>query len=84
VDLSFIDEVLIFVTTIFASVGAAGIPGAGLIMMMVVLDSVGLPHTYIPLILVVDRILDMFRTATNVWGDLVATKILDTKTKFEK
>ncbi len=84
VELSFIDEVLIFVTTIFASVGAAGIPGAGLIMMMVVLDSVGLPHTYIPLILVVDRILDMFRTATNVWGDLVATKILDTKTKFEK
>ena len=78
VDLSISDEVLIFATTIFASVGAAGIPGAGLIMMIVVLDSVGLPHTYIPLILVVDRILDMFRTATNVWGDLVATKILAT------
>jgi Na+/H+-dicarboxylate symporter len=77
VDLSIGQQLLIFVTTVMASVGAAGIPGAGLIMMIVVLDTVGIPHTYIPLILVVDRILDMFRTATNVWGDLIGAKVLD-------
>ena len=77
VDLSLSQQILIFVTATLASIGAAGIPGAGIVMMVVVLDSVGLPHEYIPVILVVDRILDMFRTATNVWGDLLGTKLLN-------
>ena len=77
VDLSIGQQVLIFVTATLASIGAAGIPGAGIVMMVIVLDTVGLPHEYISIILVVDRILDMFRTATNVWGDLIGAKILD-------
>ena len=77
VDLSIGQQVLIFVTATLASIGAAGIPGAGIVMMVIVLDTVGLPHEYISIILVVDRVLDMFRTATNVWGDLIGAKILD-------
>ena len=77
VDLTIGQQVLIFVTATLASIGAAGIPGAGIVMMVIVLDTVGLPHEYISIILVVDRVLDMFRTATNVWGDLIGAKILD-------
>jgi len=77
VDLTIGQQVIIFITATLASIGAAGIPGAGVVMMIVVLDSVGLPHEYIPVILVVDRVLDMFRTATNVWGDLLGAKLLD-------
>jgi Na+/H+-dicarboxylate symporter len=77
VDLSFGQQILIFLTATLASIGAAGIPGAGIVMMVIVLDTVGLPHEYISVILVVDRILDMFRTATNVWGDLIGAKVLD-------
>jgi proton glutamate symport protein len=77
VDLTIGQQVLIFLTATLASIGAAGIPGAGIVMMVIVLDTVGLPHEYISVILVVDRILDMFRTATNVWGDLIGAKVLD-------
>jgi len=77
VDLTISQQVLIFMTATLASIGAAGIPGAGIVMMVIVLDTVGLPHEYISIILVVDRILDMFRTAINVWGDLIGAKILD-------
>ena len=77
VDLTISQQVLIFITATLASIGAAGIPGAGIVMMVIVLDTVGLPHEYISIILVVDRILDMFRTAINVWGDLIGAKILD-------
>jgi proton glutamate symport protein len=77
IDLSIGQQVLIFLTATLASIGAAGIPGAGIVMMVIVLDTVGLPHEYISVILVVDRILDMFRTATNVWGDLIGAKLLD-------
>jgi len=77
VDLTIGQQVIIFITATLASIGAAGIPGAGVVMMIVVLVSVGLPHEYIPVILVVDRVLDMFRTATNVWGDLLGAKLLD-------
>jgi len=45
--------------------------------MVIVLDTVGLPHEYISIILVVDRVLDMFRTAINVWGDLIGAKLID-------
>jgi Na+/H+-dicarboxylate symporter len=77
VDLSFGQQIIIFVTATLAAIGAAGIPGAGLVMMVVVLDAVGLPTEYIAVIMVVDRILDSFRTATNVWGDLIGAKVLD-------
>lgn len=84
VDLSIGDQIIIFITATLASIGAAGIPGAGIVMMVIVLDSVGLPHEYISVILVVDRVLDMFRTATNVWGDLIGAKIVDNLTNLNR
>ncbi|WP_201352483.1 dicarboxylate/amino acid:cation symporter [Hydrogenimonas urashimensis] len=77
VDLGFSQQIVIFLTATFASVGAAGIPGAGLVMMTMILSTVGLPLEAIGLIAAVDRILDMFRTSINVWGDLLAAKILN-------
>ncbi len=77
VDLTISQQIIIFITATFASIGAAGIPGAGLIMMTLILDSVGLPSEYIALIIAVDRFLDMFRTSINVWGDLLGAKLID-------
>ena len=57
------------VTALLASVGAAGIPHAGLVMMAIVLQAVGLPLESQGLILAVDRVLDMCRTSVNVWSD---------------
>ncbi|WP_346857699.1 dicarboxylate/amino acid:cation symporter [uncultured Draconibacterium sp.] len=69
VELSFAQQALVVVTALLASIGAAGIPMAGLVMITVVLTAVGLPLEGIGLILAVDRILDMLRTAVNVWSD---------------
>ena len=77
VELGFSQQIVIFLTATFASVGAAGIPGAGLVMMTMILSAVGLPLEAIGLIAAVDRILDMFRTSINVWGDLLAAKVLN-------
>ncbi len=77
VDLSITQQIIIFLTVILSSIGAAGIPGAGLVMMTMVLSMVGLPLEYIAVIIAVDRFLDMLRTAVNVWGDLVGAKLLD-------
>ncbi|BCD62856.1 hypothetical protein NitYY0826_C1741 [Nitratiruptor sp. YY08-26] len=76
VELTLAQQITIFITVTFASIGAAGIPGAGLIMMTMVLDSVGLPVESIALIITVDRFLDMFRTAVNNWGDLLGAKLI--------
>ena len=57
--------------------GAAGIPMAGLVMLVVVLEAVGLPLEGIATIIAVDRVLDMMRTATNVWSDLVGTAVVN-------
>jgi Na+/H+-dicarboxylate symporter len=69
VDLTFIQQIIIVFTALLASIGAAAIPMAGLVMITVILTAVGLPLEGVGLILAVDRILDMFRTATNVWSD---------------
>ena len=69
VDMSLIQQVIIVITALLASIGAAAIPMAGLVMITIVLTAVGLPMEGVGLILAVDRILDMFRTATNVWSD---------------
>lgn len=69
VELSFTQQALVVVTALLASIGAAGIPMAGLVMITVVLTAVGLPLEGIGLILAVDRILDMLRTSVNVWSD---------------
>ena len=72
IPLSPAQQVIIFITATLAAIGAAAIPGAGLITMGIVLTAVGLPLDGIGLILAIDRILDQFRTAVNVWGDATA------------
>jgi len=76
IHLSFPAQFMVVFTSLLASIGAAGIPMAGLVMMTIVLRSVGLPLEGIGLILAVDRILDMFRTATNVWSDACCALIV--------
>lgn len=74
-------QALVLLTALLASVGAAGIPMAGLVMLVVVLQSVGLPLEGIGTIIAVDRVLDMMRTATNVWSDFVGTAVVN---RFEE
>jgi Na+/H+-dicarboxylate symporter len=76
VDLSFFEQFLVVITALLASIGAAGIPMAGLVMITVILSAVGLPLEGVGLILAVDRIIDMFRTATNVWSDSCGAVII--------
>ncbi len=76
ISLSIGQQVLVFLTALLASIGAAGIPMAGLVMMVIVLRSVGLPLEGVGLILAVDRVLDMTRTAVNVWSDTVGAVVL--------
>jgi proton glutamate symport protein len=73
IDLSFTDQVTIVATATMASIGAAGVPGAGMITLAMVLTTAGIPAVGVALILGMDRILDMFRTAVNVTGDLAVT-----------
>jgi hypothetical protein len=68
---------LIFITAVVASVRAAAIPSAGLVTMAIVASSVGLPLHYIVIIYAVDHVLDMFRTSTNVMGDVVGAVIVN-------
>ena len=68
---------LIFVTAVLASVGAAAVPSAGLVTMAIVAGAVGLPLYYIVFIYAVDHLLDMFRTSTNVLGDMVGCVVVD-------
>ncbi|MCH8274383.1 MAG: dicarboxylate/amino acid:cation symporter [Armatimonadetes bacterium] len=69
--------VIIFLTATLAAVGAAGIPEAGLVTMVIVLQAVGLPIEGISLILVIDWFLDRCRTTVNVWGDSVGAAVID-------
>ena len=76
IDLAFSDYILIAVTATLGSVGAAGIPGTGLIMMTLVMGSVGVPLETIAFVAGVDRIMDMMRTTTNVTSDAtIATTV---------
>ena len=76
IDLSFNDYLMVIMTATLASVGTAGVPGVGLIMLAMVLNQVGLPVEGIALIIGVDRLLDMIRTAVNITGDSVVTCIV--------
>jgi len=69
IELGFLMQMVVVVTALFASIGAAGIPMAGLVMISVILSAVGLPLEGVGLILAVDRLLDMCRTTVNVWSD---------------
>lgn len=69
IDLTYTQQATIVATAVLASIGTASIPGGGLIMLTMVLESVGLPLEGIAIVASVDRILDMFRTTTNIFGD---------------
>ena len=71
------DQVVIFITATLAAIGAAGIPEAGLVTMVIVLTAVGLPMEGIGLLLAVDWFLDRLRTTVNVWGDSVGTTVIE-------
>ncbi len=70
-------QVIVFITATLAAIGAAGIPEAGLVTMIIVLNAVGLPTDGIALLLTVDWFLDRFRTSINVWGDAVGAAVVD-------
>ncbi|AXI07506.1 dicarboxylate/amino acid:cation symporter [Oceanobacillus zhaokaii] len=74
--LGFTDIILIILTATLASIGTAGVPGVGLIMLAMVLNAVGLPVEGIGLIIGVDRILDMLRTSLNITGDAACAFII--------
>lgn len=76
IDLTWVDYLTIILTATLASIGTAGVPGAGLVMLTLVLSTVGLPLEGVALIAGIDRILDMARTVVNVSGDLVATTVI--------
>lgn len=75
-DLSLTEQLTIVFTALLASIGTAPVPGVGLIMLVIVLRSVNIPEQGIALILGVDRILDMCRTATNVTGDAAIASVI--------
>lgn len=76
IELGLADYLTVILTATLASVGTAGVPGVGLIMLAMVLGQVGLPVEGIALIIGVDRLLDMLRTATNVMGDCMVTCLI--------
>lgn len=72
-----VEQIVIFLTATLAAIGAAGIPQAGLVTMVIVLKAVGLPIEGITLILVIDWFLDRCRTTINVWGDAVGAAVVE-------
>ncbi|AMG31351.1 dicarboxylate/amino acid:cation symporter [Grimontia hollisae] len=76
VDLTMADYMTVIMTATLASIGTAGVPGVGLVMLAMVLNQVGLPLEGIALIMGVDRLLDMIRTAVNITGDCAVTCIV--------
>jgi proton glutamate symport protein len=76
-DLPLAQQAVVCLTALLASVGAAGIPHAGLVMMAIILQAVGLPADSQGIILAVDRVLDMARTTVNVWSDSCGAAVLD-------
>lgn len=76
IDLTIWQQLVIMLTATLASIGAAAIPGAGLVTMVIVLKAVGLPLEGIGMILAVDRLLDMCRTSVNVWGDACGAAVV--------
>ncbi|MCX4188931.1 dicarboxylate/amino acid:cation symporter [Methylophaga sp. OBS3] len=76
IELTFAQQCIVFITATLAAIGAAGIPEAGLVTMVIVLSAVGLPLDGIALLLSVDWFLDRFRTVVNVWGDTVGAAVV--------
>ena len=80
IELTFVSQLTIVLTAVLASIGSAGVPGAGIVMLVIVLEAVGIPAAGLALIVAPDRPLDMCRTVVNVTGDAaVATVIASTE-----
>ena len=79
IDFSFTQSFLVVITIVLASIGAPSTPGVGMIILSSVASNFGIPTAALPLLLGVDRILDMSRTALNVTGDLTACVVLNRK-----
>lgn len=77
IDLSLGQQLIVFCTAMVASIGAPGIPSAGMVTMIMVLQSVGLPAEAIAILLPIDRLLDTIRTAVNVEGDMIGSLVVD-------
>ncbi|MDE5423951.1 dicarboxylate/amino acid:cation symporter [Ancylomarina sp. DW003] len=77
IDLNWVQQVIVILTATLAAIGAAGIPEAGLVTMVIVLRAVNLPIEGIGLLLSVDWLLDRFRTSINVWGDSVGASVVE-------
>ena len=77
IDMNFSQQLIIFITATLAAIGAAGIPQAGLVTMLIVLSAVHLPEEGIGLLLAVDWFLDRVRTTVNVWGDSVGAAVIE-------
>ena len=80
-DLSLGQQLVVCATAMFASLGAPGIPSAGMVTMIMVLQSVGLPAEAIAILLPIDRLLDTVRTVVNVQGDMMISVVVDRHTK---
>ena len=76
-ELTLANQAIIAITATLAAIGAAGIPEAGLVTMLIVLNAVGLPVEYVGLILSVDWLLDRFRTAVNTFGDSIGAAVVE-------
>ncbi|MBQ1867351.1 dicarboxylate/amino acid:cation symporter [Selenomonas sp.] len=81
VDLTMGQMMMVILTGTLASIGTAGVPGAGLIMLAMVLQAVGLPIEGLALVAGIDRVLDMFRTCLNITGDGAVTIVMDQEEK---
>jgi|GEM_PF-10949 len=83
IELAFSEQIIMVLTATLASIGAAGVPGAGMITLAVVLGTAGIPLEGIALIFGLDRILDMFRTTINIIGDITCASVM-AKSEGEK
>ncbi len=77
IELNATTTIVIFLTAVLASIGAAAVPDAGLVTMVLVANAVGLSEQYIVMVFAVDAFLDMFRTSTNIMGDSVGAVVID-------
>ncbi len=83
IDLNLMQQLIVFFTAMFAAIGAPGIPSAGMVTMVMVLQSVGLPAEAIAILLPIDRLLDTLRTAANVEGDMIGSLVVQKLVRSE-
>ena len=84
IPLDFYDQISIIIMTVIASIGTAAVPSAGIVMLIIILDTIGIGGAGVALIIGVDRILDMLRTTTNVTGDAAVAVTINELEKVKK